>query len=231
MKKIFSFIFGAVFVFSAFSETGYKGLQWYDTEERCTNIGHLEPFFENGLVENLLLTDILNASSLQTIKKRYMTILGKLNHVSYLFKKFKNKNESYFVGVSYVITSSQFKEIINKFPLARKYKTSQEMMCTYWFEDETLELFDLSPNLDDLPQELDDLGIQIDCFIVANEYKLLGEDAFYSEMKLELASEQNENYPGTLYIFDYNKDTRMYVFDNLVKDKTVVVYVPHEQDF
>ena len=36
---------------------------------------------------------------------------------------------------------------------------------------------------------------------------------------------------GSLYIFDYNKDTRMYVFDNIIKDKAVVVYVPHEQDY
>ena len=229
MKKIFSFIFGAVFVFSAFSETGYNGLHWFDSEERCSRIGNLKPYFENDSAENLLLKDILNVSELQTIKKRYTTILGKLNYISYLFEEFKN--ESCLVGVSYIITNAQFKEIINKFPLVRKYKTSQGMMCTYWFEDETLELLNLSPDLDDLPQVIDDLGMQVDCFIDAISYEVRGEDTFFSTLKLELANEQNENYPGTLYIFDYNKDTRMYVFDNLVKDKAVVVYVPHEQDY
>ena len=36
---------------------------------------------------------------------------------------------------------------------------------------------------------------------------------------------------GTLYIYDYNDDTRVYIYDNIIKDKAVVVYVPHEQDY
>ena len=42
--------------------------------------------------------------------------------------------------------------------------------------------------------------------------------------------DSTEKY-GTLYIYDYNDDTRVYIYDNIIKDKAVVVYVPHEQDY
>jgi hypothetical protein len=41
--------------------------------------------------------------------------------------------------------------------------------------------------------------------------------------------EPNGNY--TLTIYDYNDDTRCYIFENAVPDKTVVIYIPHEQDY
>ena len=204
-------------------------MQWYDSVERCSKIGYLEPYFENGSVEDILLSDILNTSSFQTIKKRYVPVLGKLNYISYLFKRFKN--ETCLVGVSYTVTTDQIKEIINRFKVVRKYKTSKAMILTYWFEDETLTSLGLSLDLEDMPQALDELGEQLDCFIVSDNYELFGEDSFSSHQNLEIANEQNENLSGTLYIFDYNKDTRMYVFDNIIKDKAVVVYVPHEQDY
>lgn len=36
---------------------------------------------------------------------------------------------------------------------------------------------------------------------------------------------------GLISIYDYNDDTRVYIFENVLKDKAVVVYVPHEQDY
>lgn len=229
MRKIFVLFLLTIFSFVAYTETGYRGLQWYDSVERCSKIGYLEPYFENGSVEDILLSDILNTSSFQTIKKRYVPVLGKLNYISYLFKRFKN--ETCLVGVSYTVTTDQIKEIINRFKVVRKYKTSKEMILTYWFEDETLTSLGLSLDLEDMPQALYELGEQLDCFIESDNYELFGEDSFSSHQNLEIANKQNENLSGTLYIFDYNKDTRMYVFDNIIKDKAVVVYVPHEQDY
>jgi len=228
MKKIFSFIFGAVFVFSAFSETGYQGLQWYDTEKKCVKTGYLEPYFENGSVEDILLKDTLQKS--MTIKKNKTVILGKKNNVAYVFT-WAGNNDYWLAGISYIISPLQAKEIINRFSIVRKYKTSKKLIYGFDFEDDTLTALGFSPDLYDIPLEVDNLSLQIQCFNNADSYEERGEDAFYSEMKLEIANEQNENYPGTLYIFDYNEDTRMYVFDNLVKDKAVVVYVPHEQDY
>ena len=31
--------------------------------------------------------------------------------------------------------------------------------------------------------------------------------------------------------YDYNDDTRVFIFENMVKDKTIVVYTYHEQDY
>lgn len=35
----------------------------------------------------------------------------------------------------------------------------------------------------------------------------------------------------TLSIYDYNDDTRVYIYENIIEGQTVVVYVPHEQDY
>ncbi len=229
MKKMFVLFLLTVFSFIAHAETGYRGLQWYDSVERCSKIGHLIPYFKDGSIENILLEDMINMGPVQIIKKDYTVILGKLNNVAYLFKSLEN--ETCLVGVSYTVTSDKIKEIINRFKVVRKYKTSKEMILCYWFEDETLTSLGLSLDLEDMPQEVDELGEQLDCFIVSDNYELFGEDGFSSHQNLEIANEQNENLSGTLYIFDYNKDTRMYVFENIIKDKAVVVYVPHEQDY
>ncbi len=32
-------------------------------------------------------------------------------------------------------------------------------------------------------------------------------------------------------IYDYNDDTRCYIYENVVPEKTIVIFIPHEQDF
>ena len=39
------------------------------------------------------------------------------------------------------------------------------------------------------------------------------------------------NGKSTVYIYDYNDDTRVYIFENLVEGLTFVYYAQHEQDF
>lgn len=231
MKKIFVLFLLAVFSFVAHAETGYRGMQWYDSVESCSKIVYLTPYFKDESTENILLEDMINICPVQIIKKNYTVVLGQLNTVAYLFMNLRNKNKTCLVGVSYTVTTNQIKEIINRFKVVRKYKTSKEMILSDWFENETLTSLGLSLDLEDIPQEVDKLGKQLDCFIVSDDYELFGEYISFSKMNLEIANKQNENLAGTLYIFDYNEDTRMYVFDNIIKDKAVVVYVPHKQDY
>jgi hypothetical protein len=40
-----------------------------------------------------------------------------------------------------------------------------------------------------------------------------------------------DNPNAVLTIYDYNNDTRLYLFERAIKGKIVVVYVPHEQDY
>lgn len=49
--------------------------------------------------------------------------------------------------------------------------------------------------------------------------------------------EQNYKYElpetegnGNLSIYDYNEDTRLYIFENVIPEKTIVVYYPHYED-
>ena len=41
----------------------------------------------------------------------------------------------------------------------------------------------------------------------------------------------NRIYLSTLHIYDYNDDTRIYIYENCIEDKAAVVYVPHVQDY
>ena len=40
-----------------------------------------------------------------------------------------------------------------------------------------------------------------------------------------------DNGDARIYIYDYNDDTRVYLFENVVKGVLFVVYTHHEQDF
>ena len=39
------------------------------------------------------------------------------------------------------------------------------------------------------------------------------------------------NKKATIYIYDYNNDTRLYLFEGVIKDELFVVYTYHEQDY
>lgn len=52
------------------------------------------------------------------------------------------------------------------------------------------------------------------------------EETGYEEIKPEPG-----NDTGKIYIYDYNEDTRVYLYENVVTDYAFVVYVPHEQDY
>ena len=75
-----------------------------------------------------------------------------------------------------------------------------------------------------------------------DDYKNYGEKEeyhfFYDQLSwFALMIEQygieeiQENPNATVIIYDYNNDTRLYLFDGAIKGKTVAVYVPHEQNY
>ena len=90
--------------------------------------------------------------------------------------------------------------------------------------------------------ELGDLDEQLaEAKITDEEAREYGEKEdnhfFYDQLSwIALMLERNgtgdiEEGPGLLTIYDYNNDTRIYLFEGAVTGKTVVVYVPHEQDY
>lgn len=44
-------------------------------------------------------------------------------------------------------------------------------------------------------------------------------------------TETGKEGKATVYAYDYNDDTRVFIFENITKGKTVVVYSYHEQDY
>lgn len=47
----------------------------------------------------------------------------------------------------------------------------------------------------------------------------------------DLSKLEKQEAENQIYIYNYNDDTRIYIYKNFIKDTTVVVYFPHEQDY
>lgn len=235
MKKIFVLFFAIFFSVFLFAETGYKGCHWRHSLERCSKIVQLEPyFFDEDTIEYDMFEDMLEQGYSKMIKKNKTVILGKPNTVLYLF--FGAKNNYYLSSVSYIVSTDQVKEIINKLTTVRKYKTSTQITNSNSFvKEDILDLVTFS--LDDieqeyLSQEIVDIYFQILFSDISCGYEIKGDNsAAFNYYGFALAEKHNKKLSGTIYIYDYNEDTRMYIFDNIVKGKSIVVYTEHEQDY
>lgn len=71
-------------------------------------------------------------------------------------------------------------------------------------------------------------NVVLEVFTLAAEAELYGQKSTF--VNLKPISEKPEG-KSTLYIYDYNDDTRAYIYENIIEGQTVVVYAPHEQDF
>lgn len=235
MRKIFVLFLMLVFGFFSFAETGYKGCHWRHSLERCSKIVQLEPYvFKEGTIEPDIFDDMLEQGYSKMVRKNKTVILGKQNTVLYFFLGINNNY--YLSSVSYIVSTDQIKEITNKLTAVRKYKTSKQITNpNSLVKEDVLDLLSFSLNESEqkhLSQEIVDIYVQILFSEISFGYVTKGEDsAAFNYHGFTSAEKKNKNVSGTLYIYDYNEDTRMYVFDNIIKDKAVVVYVPHEQDY
>lgn len=71
-----------------------------------------------------------------------------------------------------------------------------------------------------------------------NEFYIFVSFAGITKNGLENITDQDKedlktlkNAAGSIVIYDYNDDTRCYVFENAIPEQTVVIYVPHEQNY
>ena len=57
--------------------------------------------------------------------------------------------------------------------------------------------------------------------------------AFCDEMKQTSVTDiiLKDKGTGTITVYDYNDDTRVYILENVVEDKIFVIYLYHEQDY
>ena len=71
--------------------------------------------------------------------------------------------------------------------------------------------------------------IESESWMIGDAYSLVDEIEKVSPEELKAIEDKTAS--GKISIFDYNDDTRCYVFENYITDRTVVIYVPHEQDY
>lgn len=157
------------------------------------------------------------------------SIFGRKTEVRYIFAPIENKDN--LITITYITDSYRIKEIQNSMKQARHYKTSLQYANSTDFFSQTY-LNDIGVSKNDITQKIANNSMGIICAVLTFGYISNGEnsDAF-SFFELEIPTSKNKKATGTLYIYDYNDDTRVYIYDNIIKDKAVVVYVPHEQDY
>ncbi len=79
--------------------------------------------------------------------------------------------------------------------------------------------------LNDIPEDIEDENLYLNNKMATSafNFELYG----YSQLK----AVEVENGEGTISIYDYNNDTRVYIFENSINRLTFVVYAYHEQDY
>lgn len=229
MKKIFVLFLLTVFSFIAHAETGYKGIEWYTEENEVNKRIDLYANTDDKLLS--LINSFINIKT--KIKLEYKPVLGLKNEIAYLFTKnntilpktIQNKNDR-FVSVAYIITLENVKLLKNNF-------SKPAYIYTECRSDFLEFLGNIQPdNIDffKLDKHTTDLIIKKEIMLITLIADKAGLDTPFVSAALAPDLDSTEKY-GTLYIYDYNDDTRVYIYDNIIKDKAVVVYVPHEQDY
>lgn len=71
--------------------------------------------------------------------------------------------------------------------------------------------------------------IEAESWMIGDAYVLV--DQIEKVTPEELKAEEDKTASGRITIYDYNEDTRCYVLENFIANRTAVVYIPHEQDF
>ena len=218
MKKIFMLVLTLFFSLFLFAETGYKGVDWGLHEREITKKLSVNPIFEDNSSENELLKYFFPTF---TEKVNETVILGKKVKVSYMFVSIDN--EYYLCNVAYIINSDKIKELQNHLKQVRWYKSRFQV-------EQAMKMLVIdAPNM---KQEFDDSIARHYFTDYTMSYKYQGESYIMdSVLAFEQPTKKNKKASGTLTLYDYNDDTRVYIYDNIIKDKAVVVYVPHEQDY
>lgn len=230
MKKILSLFLMLVFGFFSFAETGYRGIEWYSNENEVDN--QIDSYIYN--IDNNLLSSVEDFTNMKIkIKNEYKSVLGLKNEIAYFFtnddiilpKKMRKKNYK-FVGAAYIITSDNVK-------LLKKNFSNPVHIFTECRSDFLDFLKSIQPDNVDF-SKLDNYIIDLIIKSAIMPITLIADNAGFDTPLVYVAlapEEDSTEKDGTLYIYDYNDDTRVYIYDNIIKDKAVVVYVPHEQDY
>lgn len=144
----------------------------------------------------------------KTTATKIKTILGQSTVIFYHFLDDKLMGVSYTVGDPKANVKSKFHNLVKSFTVPQM---SNDDFISMLLEDKTLKSKDDSMMITIQQNEV--------FFRLAYQLEQFGNDSNY------------ENEKGEIYIFDYNSDTRVYIYENIVEGLTFVVYTYHEQDY
>lgn len=225
MKKIFVLFLLTIFSFVTHAETGYRGLEWYTEESIAGNQIDLYPAFDETIEKTLDLKD----SGIE-IKVTVKTLLGERSLVNYFFTNIgyqlpKNKRDEKYklIAISYIVPKDKTNELLKHFSIQKIVK--KYIQCRSDFLNIIKNDYFNHIDFNTLETNASESLITSAIATVTTFFERYGKaDALAPDL-------DSTEKDGTLYIYDYNDDTRVYIYDNIIKDKAVVVYVPHEQDY
>lgn len=148
------------------------------------------------------------------IEMQEKTMLGEKTTVNYFFSAY-----DCFEGVIYTIPekkTSELKDKLNK-PI-KTFKTD-----TFTREQFSREILKEEPDFKGQTQQT--INTYFNYVFYSICFYTFEQESNYEIIKAK------KNSKGTLYIYDYNDDTRLYIFENIIEGLTFVVYLNHGQDF
>lgn len=190
-----------------FGETGYTGLQWGESEYSVRMKKYLQgpdPFNEEVGLNSFLFEE--------------KAILGERTKVYY--------DVLYFglYSIFYVIDANKTAELKTKFS-----NQIAEYYGDYTVKYNDQELLE-NHKIETWPE--DKQKKYIDTYTVDWVSTCATQMDYYpNTISREFDYKDKATAATTVYIYDYNDDTRVYIFENIIEGKTVVVYAHHEQDF
>ena len=227
MKKYFTLTLLLFCVSFIFGETGYRDVEWYSEEKTVSKKIDLYPALSKEIEKKIELEDV----GLK-INNENKAILGEINQVSYFFSneeafypKYTEGKKFRLIGVAYITSTENLQRLKNNFnKLVQKYIEARSD-----FKEIIENEFFKETDFNKLNNSTIDTLIKTVMATMSWDFERYGKNSptFGNLAPDEDSTKKN----GTLYIYDFNEDTRVYIYDNIIKDKAVVVYVPHEQDY
>ncbi len=202
MKKTITILILLICSLSLFAETGYRGFEW-GTSEFLFNLKAGE---QDDPID-------IGDEKWPIIPKVYKTkLLGDERNLYYYFA------DGNLMSALYFIPSELTDKLISN--LEEKKLIAQRQLP----EDTGIKI---EENIKKTNPKEGEAGAKFRDFLLGVSfiylcYSIDGSD--YSKLEKQEAN-------TLLYIYNYNSDTRLYIYKNVIKDTTIVVYYPHEQDY
>lgn len=211
MKKTFLCIIFICCLLCGFADTGYSGYEWNTPITR---------YNEND--ENLCVWEKTPDITILSFSN---VIMGNPSIKSFYLERQRLK------AITYCIATEDLEELINN--LSEKKKIVEIKTFLFSKNDVFNEMKECISN-ENIPSQIDRTKEKTNLFfLITEELKTVEfaqkcEIEGYKTLKKENA---NKDGVGTVYIFDYNDDTRIYILSENIEGLTFVAYVPHHKDY